>query len=496
VVCFPQLNLKHTVRFSFSLVPAANVLPASTAKAFVPRLRVCFHHNRVCFHHNKNITSSSMEPSAAAAAAQLPPAAAAAAHPTMFARISASRPSPIAAFCGGAGDTTILSCCAAALLPYLSTAAVLPLRAACREARAAVAAHAWQDADTNILGSVRAWRACFPRALCARAEAEFDKGSFWTDMAAVIAAGPPPAAAPARAHKLRKASLLDSDLPHLAGLRALFLGGNSRVSAAALAVHLRGNPRLDLRSCGQERVGAAAFPEIADLLRAPHAASPAVCAWACNALAEAVGQVAPEDQAQVRAACAAAGVSAQALCAVLAAHGADSAGAAAAACSALTALGTWDAPFCAAALAAGAVPLIAAAASRVAALGDSGLWRTPRPPLLAFRATAALAVLGCDMAGAPLAPPLEPGGLVVFLRSLTNKVIPVLGLPPGATVLDLCGRLHEMEGIPFEQMRLVVVRPGGGGREMETGCLLEDYVCTGLRSGCVVMLLRRGGRGG
>ena len=59
-------------------------------------------------------------------------------------RISASR-SPqdaIAAFAGGALPHTILSCCQGALLDMFSTRAVLPLRATCRDAVAAVAARA------------------------------------------------------------------------------------------------------------------------------------------------------------------------------------------------------------------------------------------------------------------------------------------------------------------------------------------------------------------
>ena len=89
----------------------------------------------------------------------------------MFTRISASRGEhPICAFAGGALPTTLLSCCAGALLPMLSTAAVLPLRAACKEAAAAVAAHPWEDSETLIRGRVRDWRACFPRARAANVE--------------------------------------------------------------------------------------------------------------------------------------------------------------------------------------------------------------------------------------------------------------------------------------------------------------------------------------
>ena len=54
-----------------------------------------------------------------------------------------------------------------ALLPLLSTRAVLPLRAACKEAAAAIARHPWEDSETVIKGRVRDWRACFPRARAA-----------------------------------------------------------------------------------------------------------------------------------------------------------------------------------------------------------------------------------------------------------------------------------------------------------------------------------------
>jgi hypothetical protein len=67
----------------------------------------------------------------------------AAEHAASLARISASR-SPqgaIAAFAGGALPHTILSCCQGALLAMFSTQDVLPLRATCRDAVAAVAAH-------------------------------------------------------------------------------------------------------------------------------------------------------------------------------------------------------------------------------------------------------------------------------------------------------------------------------------------------------------------
>jgi WD40 repeat protein len=95
-------------------------------------------------------------------AAPPPPTASAA----MFARLSASRPprQAISAFAGGALDTTILSTCQDTLLSFFTTRTVLPLRAACRDARAAIARRGWEDLDTAILGSLTAWAACFPAA--------------------------------------------------------------------------------------------------------------------------------------------------------------------------------------------------------------------------------------------------------------------------------------------------------------------------------------------
>ena len=44
------------------------------------------------------------------------------------------------------------------------------VRLVCRELQAAVAAHPWEDRETVILGSIGAWRACFPRARCANVQ--------------------------------------------------------------------------------------------------------------------------------------------------------------------------------------------------------------------------------------------------------------------------------------------------------------------------------------
>jgi ubiquitin-conjugating enzyme E2 D/E len=114
--------------------------------------------------------ASAAAATAAATAAAAAAAAAKAAAAARFARLSASRPAaPLSAFCGGSHDTTLLSVCAHALLPLLPSRALLALRAACRDSRAAVAAHPLEDAVTPLkCASLRQWHACFPLARAAR----------------------------------------------------------------------------------------------------------------------------------------------------------------------------------------------------------------------------------------------------------------------------------------------------------------------------------------
>ena len=174
-----------------------------------------------------------------------------------LARISASR-SPqdaIAAFAGGALPHTILSCCQGALLAMFSTQAVLPLRATCRDAVAAVAAHPWDDLETVICGNVGsalrnarargprpqrgAWRACFPRAVGANlTEVQADDGSPW-----------------------RRRAVVDADLAHLKGLRRLVMSACNRVTGAAI-VHLAGIQSLDMSLCDQGCITDAAFAHL------------------------------------------------------------------------------------------------------------------------------------------------------------------------------------------------------------------------------------------
>ena len=106
----------------------------------------------------------------AAAEPSAPPPAPA--FPAVFARLSASRGAlgPLCAFAGGALPATVLSTCGSALLPFLDTRTVLPLRATCHEARLAAAAHPWVDLHNPVpLSRAGGWAAAFPaaRAACA-----------------------------------------------------------------------------------------------------------------------------------------------------------------------------------------------------------------------------------------------------------------------------------------------------------------------------------------
>jgi hypothetical protein len=158
------------------------------------------------------------------------------ARAAMFKRISASLlpDQAITAFAGGTSAHTILSPPAVqhALLGFFTTPAVLPLRAAFKDACAAVARHAWRDRDTVIRGSIAAWRRCFPRAQCASVS-ERNTGA---------------------GH--RRALVMDADLAHLRGVLELNMSGCDGVTAAAFE-HLRGIRTLDVSWC--KRLSAAAL---------------------------------------------------------------------------------------------------------------------------------------------------------------------------------------------------------------------------------------------
>jgi len=85
-------------------------------------------------------------------------------------------------------------------------------RAVCQEARASVADQPWADYYDQIVGSIAAWRACFPRATMANLT-------------------------------YRPKTITDADLAHLTGIHTLNIQGCSNVTDAGLA-HLAGIKEL------------------------------------------------------------------------------------------------------------------------------------------------------------------------------------------------------------------------------------------------------------
>ena len=164
----------------------------------------------------------------------------------MFARLSASL-SPgtsIGAFCenaaeqpGGQHTHTILSTVQHALLPFFTTAAVLPLRATCKEACAAVAEQPWDDMDTYVPpGSLAAWRACFPHVRSATISAYDIMDEDFEHLKGL--------------HELNieHGNFSGAGLVHLRGIHTLWMCGNPNFEGRYLG-HLRGIHTLDISSC-------------------------------------------------------------------------------------------------------------------------------------------------------------------------------------------------------------------------------------------------------
>ena len=126
----------------------------------------------------------------------------------------------------GGGQETLLSEIGFVLLPLFTTADACALRLVCREFLAAVTEHPWEDRETVIQGSIAAWRACFPRALCANVRQYAYRG------------------------KVRATPVVDADFTHLEALRELRMAGCVGVTDAAFA-HLRGIHTLDMSGCRQ-----------------------------------------------------------------------------------------------------------------------------------------------------------------------------------------------------------------------------------------------------
>ena len=177
-----------------------------------------------------------------------------------FARISSSRrpQDAIAAFAGGALPHTILSSFPGTLLGMFDTRSVLPLRATCRDAVAAVAAQPWDDLGTVIRGNVGpallpsgpgvqkgAWRGCFPRARGANVVGYVEQRD------SSYPGG-------------RRTPVVDANFVHLVGLRRLHMSFCTSVTDAAF-VHLAGIKCLHMSCCYQPTITDAAFTPLAGI---------------------------------------------------------------------------------------------------------------------------------------------------------------------------------------------------------------------------------------
>jgi hypothetical protein len=132
---------------------------------------------------------------------------------------------------------SVLSHCYGALLPMLTTKEATTLRQLCREFKSTVADFPWEDEETIIMGSVAAWRACFPRAKWANVTQ-----SPWTE-----------------GH--RRIPVVDADFVHFVGLRRLDMRWCSSITDAAF-VHLKGIHTLEMGVCSQPTITDAAFVQL------------------------------------------------------------------------------------------------------------------------------------------------------------------------------------------------------------------------------------------
>ena len=143
----------------------------------------------------------------------------------------------------GGGQETLLSEVGFVLLPLFSTAEACALRLVCREFLAAVTEHPWEDEKTNIKGSIGAWRACFPRALCANVA----QSTGWRPLR-------------------RSTPVVDADFVHLQGLRELDVRGCTSITDAAFA-HLCGIHTLRMSHCVQAGITDAAIAHLRGIHR-------------------------------------------------------------------------------------------------------------------------------------------------------------------------------------------------------------------------------------
>jgi hypothetical protein len=144
----------------------------------------------------------------------------------------------------GGGQEMLLSEVGFVLLPLFSTRDACALRLVCREFLAAVSEHPWEDRGTVIMGSIAAWRACFPRARCANVQ----KMSWGL------------------ARSKRTAPVSNADFVHFEGLRELHMAECTDVTDAAFGF-LRGIHTLDMSFCYQSTITDAAFAHLAGIQR-------------------------------------------------------------------------------------------------------------------------------------------------------------------------------------------------------------------------------------
>ena len=169
------------------------------------------------------------------------------------------------ALAGGNGRT-LLAECPGALLHFFSTPQACALRLVCREFRAAVAAHPWEDMQTAIPGSIGGWRACFPRARSANVNPLFRRTPV-VDADFVHFAG-------LWELDMRSSrAVTDAAFVHLRGIRVLTMCWCTAVTDAAF-VHLRGIRALDMTGCDQRAITDAGLAQLAGIQR--------LCIWGCS----------------------------------------------------------------------------------------------------------------------------------------------------------------------------------------------------------------------
>ena len=159
----------------------------------------------------------------------------------------------------GNATETILSEVGVVLLRMFTMAEACTLRLVCREFVEAVRQQQWEDRDTVIMGSIAAWRACFPRARCANV-CFLRTHNHPTDADYVHFEG---------LQELNMAGcedVTDAAFVHLRGIHTLDMSGCGSITDAAF-VHLRGIHTLDMSFCCQPSITNASFVHLVGVKR-------------------------------------------------------------------------------------------------------------------------------------------------------------------------------------------------------------------------------------